>query len=113
MFNVEQPVQETFTLPCDETIERDGVMIEVDSASLRITNKSSVPLIVDAVISDEGEVRESGVVLTLASTAQLPRIPGNLSVRLLRVQSIDVVCHRSLAVIRHASLDELPSGVEP
>jgi len=111
MFNVEQAVQETFSLPCDETIERDGVLIEVDSVNLRITNKSFVPLIVDAVISDQGETRELGVVLTLASVARLPRIPGQLSLRLLRVQRVDVVCHRGRAVIRHASLDELPSDV--
>ena len=109
MFNVEQPVGETITLPCDDTIERDDVMIEIDSTSLRITNKSSVPLIVDAVISDQGETWELGVVLTLASAAQLPRIPGHLSVRLLRVQRIDVICHRSHAVIRYASLEGLPS----
>ena len=109
VFNVEQPVQETLTLPCDDTIERDGVMIEVDSLSLQITNRSSVPLIVDALISDLGETRELGVVLTRASTARLPRIPGHLSVRVLRVQRIDVICHRSRAVIRYTSLDELPS----
>jgi len=113
MLNVEQAVQETFTLPCDEPVERDGVMIEVDSVTVRITNKSSVPLIVDAVISDQGETRELGVVLNRASTARLPRIPGQLSVRLHRVQRIDMICHRSRAVIRHASLDELPPGVEP
>ena len=109
MFNVKQPVSETLTLPCDETVERDGVTIEVSSASLRITNKSSVPVIIDAVISDQGETRELGVVLTRGSTAELPRIPGKLSVRLLRAQRIDVICHRSRAVIRHASLDQLPS----
>ena len=112
IFNVEQPVQDTLTLPCDETIERDGLKIEVDSVSLRVTNTSTVPLIVDAVISDQGETRELGVVLTGASVAQLPRIPGHLSVRLLRVQRIDVVCHRSRAIIRYASLDELPSDVQ-
>ncbi len=112
VFNVEQPVLETFTLPCDETIERDGVMIEVDPVSLRITNKSSVPLIVDTVSSDQGEAQELGVLLTLASTVRLPRMSGRPSVRLLRVQSIDVVCHRSLAIIRHASLDELPAGAQ-
>ncbi len=109
MFNVEQPVQETINLPCDETIERDGVKIEVDSASLWVTNTSSVPLIVDAVISDQGDTRELGVVLTRASVARLPKIPGHLSVRLLRVKRIDVVCHRSRAVVRYGSLDELPS----
>lgn len=109
MFNVEQPVQETLTLPCDAGIERDGLVIEVDSVGLRVTNTSPVPLIVDAVISDLGETRELGVVLTRASTARLPRIPGHLSVRLLRVQRIDVICHRSHAVIRHASLEGLPS----
>lgn len=112
MFNVEQPVEETLTLPCADTIEREGVMIEVDPTSLRVTNKSSVPLIVDAVISDQGETRELGVVLPFAATAQLPRIPGQLSVRLLRVQRIDVVCHRGQAVIRHASLRELPSDAQ-
>ncbi len=112
VFNVEQPVQETLTLPCDDTIERDGLMIDVDSLSLQITNRSSVPLIVDAVISDQGETRELGVVLTRASTAQLPRIPGHLSVRVLRVQRIDVICHRSRAVIRYASLDGLPTDVQ-
>jgi hypothetical protein len=109
MFNVEHSVQETLTVPCDDTLDRDDLKIEVDSASLRITNKSSVPLIVDAVISDQEETQELGVVLTRTSTARLSRMPGQLSVRLLRVQRIDVICHRTQAVIRYASLDELPS----
>ncbi len=109
MFNVEQPIEETLTLPCDDSIERDGVMMQVDSLGVRITNKSAVLLIVDALISDQGETRELGVVVTRASVARLPRIPGHLSVRLLRVQRIDVVCHRSRAVVRYGSLDELPS----
>jgi hypothetical protein len=111
MFNVEQPVQETLTLPCNDAIERDDLMIEIDSVGLRVTNKSSVPLIVDSVISDLGETRELGVVLTRASTARLPLLPGHLSVRLLRVQRIDVICHRSKAVIRHTSLEALPPDV--
>ena len=113
MFNVEQMVQETLTLACDVALERDDLRLESDSNYIRVANLSSVPLIVDAVISDQGETLELGVVLPRASTARLPRIPGNLSVRLLRVQRIDVVCHRSQAVIRHASLDELPSAPQP
>ncbi len=112
MFNVEQPIQETLTLPCDKTIERDGVLIEVGSAGLRVTNKTSVPLIIDSVISDQGETRELGVVLPHAAFAQLTKISGQLKVRLLRVQRIDVVCHRSRAVIRHSSLHELPEDTQ-
>ena len=35
-----------------------------------------------------------------------------LKVRLLRVQRIDVVCHRSRAVIRHSSLHEFPADTQ-
>lgn len=105
VFSVEQPVHETLTLPGDESTDRDDLKIVVDSSSVRVTNSSSIPLVVDALISDAGETRKLGVVLTRASSAQFPRIPGALSLRLHRLQRIDVVCHRSRAVIRHASID--------
>jgi hypothetical protein len=106
VFNVEQPAQETFSLPCDESLEQDGVMIEVGDAGVRVTNTSPVPLVVDAVLSDQGEPHELGVVLSRGSIAELPGVPGRMSVRLLRVERIDVVCHRKWAIIRHASFDE-------
>jgi hypothetical protein len=109
MFNVEQAVGETLVLSLEAPVERDDLRVEVDEHRIAVTNLHDVPLVVRALDSDSGERRDLGVVLTNAATAGLARIPGVLSLELLRVHRIDVVCPRAHAVVRYASLDELPA----
>ena len=108
IFNIDQPIVEKIELDLNEAIERDDLKIEIHENNLTITNLDDVPLIIDALTSDEGEKRKLGVVLTHSAEAKLARIEGNLTLRLLRVAKIDIICPRSQAIVRFASMDQLP-----
>ena len=108
VFNIAQPIVETIELNLSEAVERDDLKVEVNENNLTVTNSDDVPLVVDALSSDSGEERELGIVLTHSSKAKLVRIPGVLTLRLLRVQRVDIICPRSQAVVRFASIEELP-----
>lgn len=87
-----------------------GVHITVAEYELVVENRREVPLIIDELCSDTGKTRTLGIVLTNAASARLPRIEGALTIRCSRVQEIDLVCPRAHAVVRYASLDEIPEN---
>ena len=108
VFNIDHPTEEKLELGLDESIEREDLTVEVNENYLTITNLDDRPLVVDALISDDGEKRQLGIVLTHSSRARLSRIEGNLTLKLLQLKKIDLICPRSQAVVRFASMDRLP-----
>ena len=107
IFSIEHPVVETIELTANEPTETSGVHLRVAEHELVVTNEDEVPLVIEAMISDDGDERELGIVLTNAASARLPRIDGELTVRLSRVRRIDLVCPRAQGVIRYASQEQL------
>jgi hypothetical protein len=111
VFNVEQPVRERFELACvDEVIDRSDLKVETLSDRIVVTNKAPVPLVVERLTTDAGDDRELQMVLPTGGTVRLPRRSGRVTLVMLRVLELDVVCPRTQAVVRHASMLELPEA---
>lgn len=115
LFNVEQNHRERIELSLDQPIDREDLKIDTSGGGggerIAVTNKSLVPVIIEAMRSDTGEVRRLGMVLTNGATVRLPRRPGKLTLEVMRMLHLDVVAPRSQAVVRFASVLEMPQDV--
>ena len=109
IFNIDHRPTATVELPLDQSAERDGLKLEVHPQQVAITNSDAVPLVIDAMIWDNGEHRRLGVALLQGCTAKLPKLESMVRLRLLRVPHLDIACPRNQARVRHAALDELPT----
>jgi len=110
LFNVEHPHRESFELAVQGDEPHEGVELTDDGGGITIKNTDAIPLLINELHSDRGEVRDLGVVLTRGASAKLIKVPGRLTLQLARLPRLDLVAPRSQARVRHASLHELPGG---
>lgn len=111
LFNVQQDAREEILLPLTQAVDRDDLKLEAAGERLIVTNKSPVPLIIESMRQEGGERRQIGIVLTNGAHVQLPRPEGDLKLHLLRMLHLDVVAPRSQAVVRFASMLEMPPNL--
>ena len=111
LFNVEQEPRERLRIPLEGPIDREDLKLDLTPDRIIITNKHVVPLVVEAIEVEGGENSQLGIVLLNGSTVRLPRRTGAATLQLLRMLHLDVVCPRSQAVVRFASMLQMPADV--
>ncbi len=103
IFSVDQEPEERIELETSQSIEREGLALELSEKRVRLTCTGSDALVVQR-LGSVGTMRDLGVTLIPGCTLDVPRRHGK-AVRLEgeRTRRIDLVCPRSRALVRFAS----------
>ena len=107
LFSVEHTLLATLELRFDgETCEApESLEVVVTDEHLLVRNRGEQPLVVDSLVHETGELVRLGATLPLGAAMRVPRPEGVATIRAQRVARVDLVCPRSLAIVRHAAAE--------
>ncbi len=107
LFSVEHTLLATLELRYDgeECTAPDDVEVTLTDTHLVLSNRAEQPLVVDSLVHESGELVRLGATLPLGTTMRVPRPSAAATIRAQRVARVDLVCPRSVAVVRHAATE--------